>query len=452
MWSGSSAGGHGRSAIYQRVFGRSRRIWPCPPSFGPARLLLWLVIALSACATPESHAPPVALQDFAHTAARAFCTANNAAELVWYPGISADQLLAICTDAYDAGLDFLRPRLWLASIGRVGYDPQAAGDCLAAVTAESFLTIEMAVVSNQPGPGGSAASPAACREIFTGSLPVGSDCDDDAECGTGSCGGCPGVCVWPAGEGAPCNDVHHCSGETICLGGVCVPNVARGIGDACMNLTWLNDYQFGALCTTGECIGGWDGVGVCTGPAKAGEKCGSQGCETGFGCRGGVCTTALPWGATCTAGSDDCGNGLFCAPTNTIRGYQFEMNVFNVGPGVCLKSDEYPCGGKSCSVLESCTGDWFAGTCVPRPAYGEACKPDHWPYCLLGACDAATWTCRPLRSCEIGCPSEACGLDGKCTDPRVGDACAAGDAATYTTICDHGKRRALLPGCTMEGR
>ena len=95
--------------------------------------------ACSSTAPPpaEPTGAPVALAEFPDRAELTYCQAAAADDAARYPGVDPKAMLTMCLGAHNdwqTGRDLLRPRVWLVEKGRLQYDAQAAGDCLAAMT------------------------------------------------------------------------------------------------------------------------------------------------------------------------------------------------------------------------------------------------------------------------------------------------------------------------------
>ncbi len=259
------------------------------------------VAALDVAPDADIAATPTAipLTDLLHAYARRSCELRVACT----PGMQRDEtwletcaLQGTMVDGMHAN-DPLLGRIRLVELGRLQYNPSAAAACLAEANCASnagtmLFTLAWLGGMHVPRPG--ATEPAACLDVFTGGTSaVGAACDDDKECASGRCWGCPGVCRATAMPGAPCGRDVPCADSEVCAkdtAGIqrCLPLAPIALGEACT----------AATCDT------WNGT-----PCVA--------CESGTWCDrvSGTCKQELPDGATCTE-ANACASGQTCVYAN----------------------------------------------------------------------------------------------------------------------------------------
>jgi hypothetical protein len=173
---------------------------------------------------------------------------------------------------------------------------------------------------------------AACT--FTGSLPVGSACEDRFQCASGACSASVpdcGSCVATIPEGAPCNTAATCAVGTACEGGTCMKISFGGTGAPCDDLA----HQ----CSSGSCDVGTNTCAAYVAPLPSGSACQSSGgplcaagllCDTlsmectpvtgadaGQRCVGGACVTIIPDGEPCNSSAT---TSTCDPPSNCVNG------------------------------------------------------------------------------------------------------------------------------------
>ncbi len=282
--------------------------------------------------------------------------------------------------------------LWLAAIARgtTVYDGEAANAC---VTATSTVGCEVI----------GAPAPAACADVFAGTLTLGEACSIDAECaGEAYCAGaaCPetsGVCTMRSPGGGSCAAQNECVLGLDCEGGICVVPSSNS-GGSCEGV--------GGCPLDEQCVGAMGGgVGTCVNramleTAALGDACNLRG-EDIVLCRDGIscavtgfsppasaifeCVADVASGAPCNAAVPSmCPDGEYCEGANPL------MLMFD---GTCTRrpGDGEACGssllGEVCAFGSNCV----AGTCVSPKDNGSACDSDQGCYsdrCRSGVCVA----------------------------------------------------------------
>jgi len=264
-------------------------------------------------------------------------------------GIAAST--ALCADVWD---ELLRPDPDLDAAvagGSVKYDEDAAKACLEAIRggacSSGFFTGE---------------PPAACDDVFQGTVADGGACWIDEQCVSGECqsDGCPDACC----EGACVAATPDAAIGQPCGQG-CVEGAYCDVNDVCAALK-----QSGAACDGGdECVAGLNCLaGTCqTGPGKD-EPCLEFQCALPLACDPGTLTCKpLPGeGDACLPAAGNCLIGLTCSEatmTCTKPG-----GVGSACSGGLIGSG---CAGAAyCEIADGAT----SGTCVALKADGAACN------------------------------------------------------------------------------
>jgi hypothetical protein len=238
--------------------------------------------------------------------------------------------------------------------GTIKYDGDSARVCLDAITTDCADLV----------------TPAACDNIFRGTVPAGRACVIGAECA----------------------DRGRCLGADSCA-------------DAC-------------------CVGSCEAVGA---PIAIGGACdfpsSSTPCVDGAFCANDLtCTARRPVGAACTGAPDECLDPAVCLylPDGTET-----CTVISSEPGAaCVPGANFGCGrqdetcnavtslctklaavGASCQTTDDCVRyaycDTAAGTCKARPTLGQACD----------------------NTTAVGCVGGLICPNGVCAEPAPGVAC-----------------------------
>jgi len=246
-----------------------------------ARLLpIVALLAAASCSDESDSSPaasPIARDALAGSYAAAVC--DNIGSCCQSDGLAYDS--AACRERVLKQLDFPP-----ASTDGVIYDASAAGQCIASV-ASYFAAC-----------GGSSASSASCKQVFTGTLAAGAACTVSVQCAApaGGSAWCDGTCIQsPRGkEGDACNQTCStrpestvCSGSSSDGGATCFTDdglvcgaegkcaKAPALGEACSN------YECGADAWCAD-------DGTCAALKADGESCSSP-----SQCRGGSCENSV---------------------------------------------------------------------------------------------------------------------------------------------------------------
>ena len=346
-------------------------------------------------------------------------------------------------------------RLRLAELGRLDYDGVAAAECLAAESCATAGNLMRNWLGGMhiPRPGQVAVA-GPCGKIFSGGkVALGTACDDDAECATGRCWGCPGICRAPVALGAACGSDAPCPDDGVCEGTpsnghVCAPVTALPIGATCSDV-WACD-AFYPSCATCDAAGGWcSPAGVCAGPLPAGAACSwPEPCAAGLTCVNGICAAPLPDGATCATSTDCDANANECYPA--WGGESVGEHVYK-----CWHDpNSVPCGATGCPIGTYCFNGTGAGKCAPNRKVGAPCTPGI-DACDLSFCSLDTNKCTAYKPCAASsCAVALCNADGSCPNRRLGDACSEDSECSdyqllFNGVCFGGVCRAGGPACSL---
>jgi hypothetical protein len=239
--------------------------------------------------------------------------------------------------------------------GTVRYDAASAGACLNAITTDCADLVE----------------PAACNNVFRGTVPAG------------------GVCV----TGAECADRGRCLGTDTCTA-ACCPGTCEAVG---------------APIAIG---------GACDYPSS------STPCVEGAFCDNDrTCMARRPVGAGCSGAPDECLDPAVCLYRPDGSGET--CTVISTAPGAaCVPGANFGCGRED----ETCNAT--TSLCTKRATPGAACQSTD--DCVLYAyCDTAAGTCkaRPTlgQACDnnagIGCAGGLICPSGVCAAPPTATAC-----------------------------
>jgi hypothetical protein len=249
---------------------------------------------------------------------------------------------------------------------KVAYDGERASQCVDALARQGCdLTTRDAH-----------SGPAACAEMFAGTLAGGDACSIDAACVSGTCdlpalcpptGCCVGSCraaARPARAGGPCARPHDCIDGLVCArDGTC--RTPAGAGEACGSDRECGDGLgcIGALSAT---------PGTCRPLPHAGEPCPYLRCAD-LNLRCDDSARCVPVGLV----GDPCPTATECSPD------------LRCDPAT-LTCREYPTLGMPCTGV--CGGDSFcrletddAGTCVALLANTAPC--DGYLQCASFYCE-----------------------------------------------------------------
>ncbi|HEU5073471.1 MAG TPA: hypothetical protein VFU02_04850, partial [Polyangiaceae bacterium] len=360
---------------------------------------------------------------------------------------------AHCREAVDCSvLEALRESI---ERGHIDYDPVAAADCYAALTADPCPFSYGLIVLDIAGP---MTLLNACPGVLQARQDIGDACYGEEECVFGAqCDrelACPGTCVIddpPKGrEGDPCTTVlgpeQDCVQPLVCLlpassdSGEQECGAAPRAGDPCESASQCRCNGPEAECQSlgcdlslGECVprsqvgeacslldatgvpdclapawcdGGFDG-GICRPPSGAGEPCSLfSDCLAPLTCIGEVCVPAVGPGEVCTFGGDcirgDCVDGVCTQLAATADACDSDSDCAigsMCSEGACRP---FSCPGEACSETAPCLeGRCAGGSCVPWARPGDVCDAD------------ADCTAGPARS-DLVCAGGVCSRGSEC--------------------------------------
>lgn len=249
-------------------------------------------------------------------------------------------------------------------------------------------------------------TPAACDEVFEGTVAAGGDCAADIECvGDAFCGSdgasCPGTCIARVAAGEDCMDDDDCSGALVCHNNTCT--TAPGNGEACEGTDGMD-------CRAGyACIGSNDAEpGTCKAIATIASRAEGETCD-------------LETATLCTA-------GLACVIDSVEMGQpQFVCRAIATAGQPCKVG--LP---SSCEAGHYCDADTmnmeFEGNCVASPSAGQPC--------------------REVGFDQLACAEGLVCLNGQCTArKRLGATCSTDDEC-YSGACVVGRCETDI--CTIE--
>lgn len=309
--------------------------------------------------------------------------------------------------------------------GRILYDAEAAGACVAGLRATDCL-------AEQP----SDATLAACFRALQGTVQTDKPCFGTFECASGVCPSvtgdiCPTVCEPAASVGEACSLLSgpDCDARQglRCSGGTCVSPV--GIKGACVDNFGC---QSGLVCVANQCVPlRAEGYGCAKDSSCApGNFCASGGDE------GGICEARVPEGGDCSQDSGDsnaafrlvqCQEGLVCKGGGltdtgmTLTGKCAKPS--EEGESCATEPGQFQLFGTGCRLGLVCN----MGKCEKPPAIGAACGT-HFVCQDEGAyCDPATSLCTARRA-----NGEPCMIDPECAGGYCG---SAGTCVDLNTFC-----------------
>ena len=353
-------------------------------------------------------------------------------------------------------------RIRLVELGRLKYDGVAASRCLAAVSCLTNgghwatpwtgepLTLEW--LGGIEPESAAAADAGGCSAVFFGGqAEVGQACDDDAECTSGRCWGCPGRCRVPTVADTPCGRNTPCELGMNCLpsrfGGFrCVPRRPIAIGGACLPAAqhqWQHNDGLAPCAPGGWCS---DATGICEALGDLGALCTSwDQCTPGLACAGSKnprCTFPVPVGGICQNTFDCVGNGngsVQCLPADLSSNGKVIQRCWQ-------DAATTPCGTGSCPLGSYCADRTGKGICATNRQPGASCVPGATG-CNLSYCDYDKHVCTTFQHCASpSCPMEFCENDGSCPAARIGDSCSLNPDCNYYACLD-GQCRAPNAAC-----
>ena len=351
-------------------------------------ILLVILAGIVGCGGAPSLAEApgfIPIQELPTVLAARFCAAGGGSALAGMP-------LLDCVQVAMHGKE-LRQRLGLVENGRLEYNGAAAATCLTGLTADNEWVILTMLGAFRTSRAGDPLVPADCQQVFRGSISMGGACDDDAECQSGRCWGCPtGICTTPGSLGATCGRQRPCEAGSLCFLGECVADVGLPKGATCTSpedqllLTQYNDLWFSHLSCVAplRCIGTTSGIGECAIRLPDDASCANDwACQQGHSCVAAKCSKPAPHYADLVCG------GTMCSLSETCDGVTGKCRVV-AAPGSSCAGNEL-CAGSTCSVDSQ--------TCVPS----LACAPS----CSLGDCHGGVCSHVTLgSSCSITCPDD----------------------------------------------
>jgi hypothetical protein len=245
------------------------------------------------------------------------------------------------------------------SAGKIHYDGAQAQDC---VTQTSQLSCDTTAHDAH-------VTPAACDQMFAGTVAGGTSCSLDEECASGTCdlpASCPdfGCCVGScrptqaaAGPGGSCARITDCKSGLVC-GGDDTCHTPGAMGATC---------AIDRECTDNlACVGGSASTaGTCQPLPKLGEACPFFRCaDANLRCDS-TTTRCVAFGLP----GDPC-------PTGSECGFNFECNTTTMlcepFPTLGMACDGNCQGESYCAIREGAT----TGTCSALLANNAACDGD----------------------------------------------------------------------------
>ena len=267
-------------------------------------------------------------------------------------------------------------------------------------------------------------------------VPIGTPCSNDTECGGGQCK--LGACV----PGAKCTDDSQCNGDR-CSAGSCVPVACT---DGTKNGTETDVDCGGAVCArcpnSKACVAATDCADkICTGnvcvPPSATDGI-QNGTEVDVDCGGGAPTNAPKCadGKKCAVAADCVdgvcgGDGKCAAPTSSDAVKNGTETDVDCGGGI-------PTNAPTCDPGKACLvpGDCFWGHCDGNLCGGHQAGTKDGDETDIDCGGKKSPACDWYKGCAVDgdCTTKACGTDSKCL---VGPSCkptAAGNGGSPSTF------------------
>ena len=306
--------------------------------------------------------------------------------------------------------------------GSLRYEPDAGAACLDAY-----------------GSGSCEATPAACANLFTGTVAPDGGCFLAEECNAdGFCdlydGTCPHHCAAYRQRGETCNGFNlRCRPRDGCeLGdaGQSVCSAPKDAGASCVNYDGCGNDQ---ACSSGTCIARNSGPGE-----TCGESNGYPYCKDEYFCR----QLQVPQGQTRPPGTCELRAGLggtclgygSCLPSLRCSGL--------ITTGTCVVKGDV---GAACSVYGDCKDTLFCDPrtlkCTPLPGDGGDCTSQGSYF----ECAAGTY-------CDFSSPSGNYRCQGK---QALGQPCTY-DSACLSNACEYGQQpdggfaQRCVPSCSQR--
>jgi hypothetical protein len=250
-----------------------------------------------------------------------------------------------------------RPDIDLAAAvarGIVRYSGPAADECLAALAAQSCDTSSR----------DARTQPAACAEMFRGSVKTGDACALDEECASGVCAlptcnqaCCTGTCHARRASaiGDACELDVDCTGDAFCGG----DKLCHALGAVGIDCERDNECDYGLACIGPSQLM----PGNCRAQPRIGEPCLYLRCgELGATCTAGTCVALGLPGAPCTS-AKDCSPFAVCDTSTgacaTVPSLGEPCTVGCAGEAWCDASDTHLCStpkpiNSMCSSDDQC--------------------------------------------------------------------------------------------------
>lgn len=187
---------------------------------------------------------------------------------------------------------------------RVGYDAEAAGECLeqarASASCDEIAKVVRLVPSGQLAV--ARALPASCQEVFVGKVPLGGRCDVGLECEP-LADGSEVVCAFDSAGSAACQREQALVEDVVAgaLGDACQGSCSTL--EACPNYA-SSDERRVTVCLEDDGLGCYNGK--CESLPRLGEACEYVGlaCTGGSYCEVGMCAAQREDGESCFGGKE----------------------------------------------------------------------------------------------------------------------------------------------------
>lgn len=249
--------------------------------------------------------------------------------------------------------------------GRVYYNGSNVKECFDALAARSCDKTDQSA----------RVTPAACRNIITGTQHSGDACTIDEECISQQCSGG--------------------SNGTSCIMGTCIGDVAPTF-----ELAQLDEQcSSNAQCVPGTYCDNL--TQVCTLLKASGSSCQQDTeCDYGLGCAGPVgsrtCATLPTVGMTCSLSDNPCRDvGTQCVYDSLTAMYSCKQ----------IGLEGASCAGTPCSNWYPC--DSATQLCAPGPSVGESCSFSAACFSADTYCDQSTQVCTALKSNGMTCNDDS---------------------------------------------
>lgn len=347
------------------------------------RWIAWIAVAVSFAGCDSGIEYSAVPREFASTFCGALEECGGATvSLFFFQG-------ADCTERAQATLENQTVPAWDAAIaaGTIVYDGAAAATCFDETRA---LGCDVTV----------SPTPAACREIFAGTIDIGQPCSldeecvGDAYCASASCPDSAGTCTARAADGGACEGDEECTAGLTCDDGRCGPPASRRNGPC--------GGGSGLECPIDQsCVGEDDETmtqGTCMDRASLQTAAAGETCEI--------------------EGMVQCQEGLSCAVIGAdMTGATFECRDPVGAGGACFLGFPSMCPTDQYCDATPAMGS-FEGTCQPLPGDGEACldATGFSARCRPGLACVGGTTCRAPQPNGASCTGNTECLSSNCVD------------------------------------